>query len=115
MRETMNVPFSFAMIEAAGDKDSPRVARAAAVLDQAAKGLRMWKDPPGNTIAARAVFFEYAKNLETQVVRLQTEPEDAGHHLQAIRATCNGCHRFFRPSLNSAAMDVGYDLVGVKR
>jgi hypothetical protein len=114
MRVTMNVPFSFAMIEAAGHKDSPRVARAAAVLEHAAKGLRMWKDPPGNTTAARAVFFEFARNLETDVARLQNEPEDATQHLQAIRATCNGCHRFFRPTLGGAAMDVGYDVVGVK-
>jgi hypothetical protein len=109
MRETMNVPFSFAMLESGRHGPSPRVARAAVVLSDAAKGLTVWKNPPGNSDSARAMFFAFAKNLETQTAQWQSEPSDPHSHLQAIRATCNGCHHYFRTTIGRTT-DVGYDV-----
>lgn len=99
MRKTINVPFTVAMIESEEtDAMSPRLSHAATVLGDAAKGLREWKDFPGQNDAARQTFFAYALNLEKHVDNLQTATADPGQHLEAIRQACNACHRFFRPS-----------------
>jgi hypothetical protein len=121
MRETVNVPFSYAMFEleaSDGGETSPRVHRAALVLAHAATGLRSWKDPPVTSDEGRAVFFEYANNLSKHVASLETDPASASYHLEAIRQTCNGCHHFFRRATPGSS-DVGYDFdvlqAGVRR
>jgi len=117
MREMVNVPFSFAMLEHDGRQRQVRYQRAAIVLRDAVRDLVHWHDPPGASAAASEVFFEYARDLERQVGRFEIA---ARHHdvagtaqqLEAIRQTCNSCHRFFRPSSVISA-DVVYDRFAV--
>ena len=111
MREEVNVPFSFMLIETATEQRVPRVHRAATVLREAAHDLVRWSDPPGASDEARAVFHAYAENLEFHVARLEDESanhEDSADSVEQIRQTCNHCHRFFRPA-NFLSPDVAYD------
>lgn len=113
MRERVNVPFSFAMLEAQGANRPIRVRKAASVLEDAARHLATWADPPVTTPSAREVFFEYARSLERTAMRYgeaiaADDHAMAASTLDGIRRTCNGCHRFFRPA--STSSDVGYDL-----
>ncbi len=108
MRETINVPFSFAMMESESGR-SARVTYAANVLHTAAKGLVDWKELTGQSDDARAQFVEYAKNLERHVDNLQTATADASYHLEAVRQACNACHRHFRLANRLDVME------GVKR
>lgn len=113
MREEVNVPFSFVMLETASAQRGLRVHRAAIILREAAHDLVQWSDPPVMSAEGREVFYAYAENLEQHVVRLE---DAAAHHeegltldtLEQIRQTCNHCHRFFRPS-SVISPDVAYD------
>lgn len=113
MRESVNVPFSFVMLEPASARREHRVHRAAIVLREAARDLIHWDAPPGLSDAGREVFYAYAANLETQVARLE---DAAAHHeqdmadasVEQIRQTCNSCHRFFRPA-SVLSPDVAFD------
>lgn len=113
MREEVNVPFSFVMIETATAQRERRVRRAASVLRAAAHDLVQWNDPPVVSIEGRDVFYAYAENLEHHVTRLEdaaarSEVGLALDSVEQIRQTCNSCHRFFRPA-NVISSDVAYD------
>lgn len=111
MREEVNVPFSFVMIEAATEHRGRRVHKAASVLREAARDLVEWSDPPVASDEGRDVFYAYAKNLELHVARLEDaaeHPEDSAASVEQIRQTCNHCHRFFRPA-SFLSPDVAYD------
>src|SRR3954466_12344699 len=100
MREDLNVPFSFAVLSDA--HRTVRVREAAIMLDQAARHLGTWTDPPSVSAAGREVFFAYAHDLQRRAGRLELsarnhDPEQAAQDLEDIRATCNSCHRYFRP------------------
>ncbi len=104
MREEVNVPFAFMMLETSARR-GPRVHKAAVILGEAARDLVHWSDPPV-TGEAREVFYAYAENLEYHVERLeQTFTLDT---VEQIRQTCNHCHRFFRPA-SAISQDVAYD------
>lgn len=117
MREAVNVPFSFAMLEHDGRRRPIRFQRAALVLQDAAHDLVDWQDPPADG-AARDVFFEYARSLERQVDELEVatrhhDLDRTSDRLEAVRQTCNTCHRFFRPNADTAG-DVVYDRLVVE-
>lgn len=102
MREVVNVPFSFAVLEHDGARRAIRYRGAALVLHGAVRDLARWQAPPAVSPEGRAVFYTYARHLERQVARLELatrghDPVETGARLDAIRQTCNGCHRFFRP------------------
>ena len=103
MRELVNVPFSFAVLERDGARRPARFRGAARVLQGAIADLAHWQAPPRTSAQGRAVFLEYARHLQRQVARfeLATRRHDAGDaaaRLDEIGRTCNGCHRFFRPA-----------------
>lgn len=111
MREAVNVPFAFVLLETASTPRGPRIHKAASILREAAHDLVHWADPPVMSNEGREVFYAYAENLEYHVTRL----EDAAAHdvltldaLEQIRQTCNHCHRFFRPA-SVISPDVAYD------
>lgn len=113
MREEVNVPFSFMMLESPIAVRGRRVHKAATVLREAARDLVEWSDPPVESDEAREVFFAYAQNLEYHVARLEDaaarhEDEQSASSVEEIRQTCNHCHRFFRPS-SYLSPDVAYD------
>jgi len=111
MREEVNVPFSFVMIEAATEHRARRVHKAASVLRDAARDLVVWSDLPVMSDEGRDVFHAYARNLEVHVARLEDAAErheDATESVEQIRQTCNSCHRFFRPA-SFLSPDVAYD------
>lgn len=111
MREEVNVPFSFVMIEAATEHGGRRVHKAASVLREAARDLVEWTDPPVMSDEGRDVFHAYAQNLELHVARLEDAAErheDSAESVEQIRQTCNSCHRFFRPA-SFLSPDVAYD------
>jgi hypothetical protein len=115
MRETVNVPFSFALME----HDQPRRVHTAAIaLQEAAQGLVHWTNPPtGDGVEARDVFYAYARDLEHHVGLLEIaardrDTEDTTYHLRGIRQTCNSCHKFFRPA-NAISHDVAFDHVTI--
>ena len=113
MRESVNVPFSFVMIETATARRERRVHRAASMLHDAARDLVDWSDPPVESDEGRAVFYAYAEHLEYNVGRLEhaaarREVELAVESVEDIRQTCNDCHRFFRPA-SAISPDVAYD------
>lgn len=102
MREVVNVPFSFAVLEHDGARRPVRYRGAALVLHGAVRDLARWQAPPTVSPEGRAVFYTYARHLERQVARLERatrdpDPVETGARLDAIRQTCDGCHRFFRP------------------
>jgi len=113
MREVVSVPYSFAVLEQDGRRRPVRFERAAIVLQDAARDLVHWEDPPVESESAREVFYTYARSLEQQVGSLQSAAR--AHHLaeatvrlEKIRQTCNSCHRFFRPA-SVISKDVLYD------
>ena len=113
MREAVNVPFAFVMLETATAQRERRVHRAAVALRSAAHDLIRWSDPPVMTEEGRGVFLAYAQNLEHNVARLEDaaarrEVELAVETVEQIRQTCNHCHRFFRPT-SIISSDVAYD------
>lgn len=113
MREEVNVPFSFVMLETASTQSDRRVHRAAIVLREAARGLQSWEDPPVTTDEGRDVFYAYAENLEYHVGLLEDaaasrETQRTADSVEQIRQTCNSCHRFFRPA-SVISPDVAYD------
>jgi len=113
MREEVNIPFSFVMLESATTQRDRRVHRAAMVLREAAQDLMHWSDPPVFSDEGREVFFAYAQNLEHHVTRLEdaaahSEDQLAADSVEQIRQTCNHCHRFFRPA-SVISSDVAYD------
>ena len=113
MRETVSVPYSFALIASHQPGRTTRVHRAAIALQDAVADLVHWSNPPVRSESARAVFYAYAENLELHVARLEAaaRSEDtalAAHSLENIRQTCNHCHRFFRPASKISA-DVALD------
>jgi hypothetical protein len=113
MREEVNVPFSFVMLETTTALSGRRVHKAATVLREAARDLSLWSDPPVASDEGREVFYAYAQNLEYHVERLQDaaehrEPARAADTVEQIRQTCNSCHRFFRPA-SVISPDVAYD------
>jgi len=114
MRESVNVPFAFVMLETANAHHrGKRVHKAATFLHDAARDLVDWAEPPTQTAEAREVFFTYAQHLEYHAARLedaaaQRETQLADDTLEEIRQTCNGCHHFFRPAAKFSP-DVGYD------
>ena len=102
MRESLNVPFSFAMMATASQRPH-RVVKAASLLGDAAHHLADWADPPRVSPQGREVFYAYAANLGHHVRRLEfaTQHRDAeatADSLEQIRQTCNRCHNFFRPA-----------------
>ena len=108
MREVVNVPFSIAVLEHDGARRPVRYRGAALVLHGAVRDLARWQAPPAVSPEGRAVFYTYARHLERQVARLEREtrdpdPVETGARLDAIRQTCDGCHRFFRPPSAIAA------------
>jgi hypothetical protein len=112
MREAVNVPFSFVMLET-GNQRGLRVHTAATILREAARDLTQWSDPPVESDEGRQVFYAYAENLEQLVARLEdsaAQHEDAtsADSVEQIRQTCNQCHRFFRPA-SVISPDVAYD------
>lgn len=118
MRETINIPFAFAFIESGhpglhhGAERSVRMYLATNMLADAARELITWTDPPAKTPDARAVFFEYARNLERHASLMERavaerDPDRVTYHLGVIRHTCNSCHRYFRP-----AYLISQDVVG---
>ena len=113
MREEVNVPFSFVMLEAVTTQSDRRVHRAAIVLREAARDLLLWDDPPVESVEGRDVFYAYAQNLEFHVGALedaaaQRETQRTADSVEQIRQTCNNCHRFFRPA-SVISPDVAYD------
>ncbi|NVB79461.1 MAG: cytochrome c [Kofleriaceae bacterium] len=103
MREAVNVPFSFAVMERDGRRRAVRFRRAALVLQDAVRDLVHWEDPPAKTVSARVVFYTYARELERQVGALELAARShdvaaTSAHLEQIRETCNSCHHFFRPA-----------------
>jgi len=112
MREMVNVPYSFALIE---NDRSRRVHRAAIVLKEAARDLVHWSDIPLDSASAREVFHAYAQSLEYHVGRLETatrnhDPRQSAESMEDIRQTCNDCHRFFRPA-SLFSRDVAFDVL----
>jgi hypothetical protein len=110
MRELINVPFSFAMLERDGAQRPLRYHGAAVVLREAARDLVAWQQPPVDSAEARAVFYAYASHLERQVVQLELatarmDTVETGARLEDIRDTCNSCHRFFRPASALALLE----------
>ena len=113
MRERVNVPFSFALVEHVDGQHPRRVYRAAVVLREAAQSLIHWNDPPVASAEARQVFYAYAQNLEYHVSLLEVaagefDAQESSLSLLEIRDTCNSCHRFFRPASlisNDVALD----------
>jgi hypothetical protein len=117
MREEVNVPFSFMMLET-GTTRGRRVHKAAIVLREAARDLVQWSDPPVMSDEGREVFYAYAQNLEFHVARLEDaaahqQEEDSADSVEQIRQTCNHCHRFFRPT-SFLSPDVAYDWYAVE-
>jgi hypothetical protein len=114
MRESVNVPFAFVMLETAvAQHRGRRVHKAATFLHDAARDLVGWAHPPTQTAEAREVFFTYAQHLEYQAARLedaaaQRETQIANDTIEEIRQTCNDCHHFFRPAAKFSP-DVAYD------
>ncbi|GEM_PF-2661530 len=113
MREEVNVPFSFVMLETASAQRNRRVHKAASLLREAARDLAQWSDPPVDSVEGRDVFFAYAQNLEFHVARLEDaaahhQEEESADTVEEIRQTCNHCHRFFRPA-SVISPDVAYD------
>jgi hypothetical protein len=114
MREMVNVPYSIAQLAVQRPGREGRVRRAALVLHDAVADLVHWADPPGGSDAARDVFHAYARNLEHHVGLLEfaSRTQDsalAAQSLEAVRQTCNQCHRFFRPA-NKISADVAIEL-----
>lgn len=116
MRETVNVPYSFALLANYGPPNAApvRIHRAAIALQDAVQDLVHWSNPPVGSEAARAVFYAYAESLEHQVKRLEVaarsqDPELVNHSLEGIRQTCNRCHRYFRPA-SKISPDVALDV-----
>jgi Cytochrome C' len=115
MRESVNVPFSFVMLETATAtaKRGHRVHKAASILHDAARDLVGWSNPPVVSDQGREVFFTYAQQLEDHAARLedaaaQHEAQDTVDTVEEIRQTCNGCHHFFRPA-SKFSPDVSLD------
>lgn len=119
MREQVNVPFSFAMLETdTRGSTTERVYAAARVLRDAAAHLAHWSHPPRVSVQGREVFFTYARYLESQVRELEhasreLDSSGAAASLAGIRRTCNSCHRFFRPAAR-LSHDVLYDRFAVE-
>jgi hypothetical protein len=113
MREDLNVPFAFVMLETATAQRDRRVHRAAIALREAAHDLVHWVDPPVMSNEGRDVFVTYAQHLEHHVTRLEdaavrSDASLAVDTVEQIRQTCNQCHRFFRPT-SIISSDVAYD------
>ncbi len=110
MREEVNVPFAFMMLETASAQRRRRVHKAAVILREAANDLVHWSDPPVVTGEGREVFYAYAENLEHHVARLEVaaDHQETVATVEQIRQTCNQCHRFFRPA-SVISQDVAYD------
>jgi cytochrome c556 len=113
MRESVNVPFSFLMLETATAKHGRRVHKGARLLHDAARDLVDWANPPVTSDQGREVFFTYAQHLEQHAARLedaaeQRESELTNDTVEEIRQTCNGCHHFFRPA-SKISPDVSLD------
>jgi hypothetical protein len=104
MREHVNVPFSYAVLESASTNRTIRVHRAALVLTLAARSLNEWKNPPVDSEGGRAVFYEYARDLARRATELERtarshDTAQTAQNLVGIQETCNGCHRFFREGM----------------
>src|SRR5688572_1511280 len=117
MRESVNVPFSVAVLERHGDRRARWFLGSAWVLRDAARDLAEWPTPPTRSASARAVFYTYAAQLDRQVERFEDAARSGDlaattRGLLAIRETCNACHKFFRPA-TAASADVAHDLVGL--
>lgn len=113
MRESLNVPFAFVMLETSVSPShrGRRVHKAASILHDAARDLVDWSQPPAQTPEAREVFFTYAQQLEFHAASLENVAADravAVDTLEEIRQTCNDCHHFFRPA-SKISPDVAYD------
>jgi hypothetical protein len=114
MRESMNVPFAFVMLETAtAQQRGRRVHKAATFLHDAARDLVEWAQPPTATAEGREVFYTYAQHLEYHAARLEDAAAQRDTHLatdtlEEIRQTCNDCHHFFRPAAKFSP-DVAYD------
>jgi hypothetical protein len=114
MRESVNVPFSVAVLEHDGHRRARWFLGSAWVLGDAARDLAAWPNPPTRSAAARAVFYTYAAALDRQVERFEDAARSGDlaattRGLLAIRDTCNTCHRFFRPA-TAASADVAHEL-----
>lgn len=104
MREHVNVPFSYAMIETTSANRPVRVHKAALVLTLAARSLNEWKNPPVESEDGRAVFFEYARDLARRATDLErtARVHDTALTVQTlveIQAVCTSCHRLFREGM----------------
>jgi hypothetical protein len=113
MRESVNVPFSFVMLETAAATHGRRVHKGASLLHAAARDLVDWSNPPVVSEQGREVFFTYARQLVDHAARLedaaaQREAQDTVDTVEEIRQTCNGCHHFFRPA-SKISPDVSLD------
>lgn len=113
MRESVNVPFAFVLLETATQHRGTRVHKAATFLHDAARDLADWARPPAQTAEAREVFYTYAQHLAYHAARLedaaaQHETQLAAATVEDIRQTCNDCHHFFRPAAKFSP-DVAYD------
>jgi len=117
MRETVNVPFSFAVLEYEGPQRHRRIERAAVVLKDAVRDLVHWQAPPVVSAEARDVFFEYARQLERQVADFEVaarahDLDATASRLEAVRQSCNSCHRLFRPA-SVVSVDVVYGRLAI--
>ncbi|HEY5939136.1 MAG TPA: hypothetical protein VIU61_31005, partial [Kofleriaceae bacterium] len=96
MREHVNVPFSYAVLETASANRPVRVHKAALVLTMAARSLGEWKNPPVHSEDGRAVFFEYARDLARRATLLEhtARTHDTAQTMQTlveIQAVCASC------------------------
>src|SRR5688500_16409657 len=102
MRERVNVPFAFAMMESETNRPI-RMHKAAGLMREAARHLVHWSTPPSASPQGREVFYAYAQSLERHIGRLEfasaaRETDAIANSLERIRQTCNDCHHFFRPA-----------------
>jgi hypothetical protein len=117
MRERVNVPFAFAMMEAATMRPH-RMHTAAGLMRDAARHLVHWSNPPAVSDEGRQVFVAYAQSLERHIGRLerastQRDTDAITDSLERIRQTCNGCHHLFRPA-SRISRDVLFDRIAVE-
>ncbi len=117
MRERVNVPFAFAMMESETNRPL-RMRKAAGLMREAARRLVHWSTPPTVSPQGQQVFHAYAQSLERHIGRLElasTTRETGGiaNSLERIRQTCNDCHHFFRPA-SQLSRDVMFDRIAVE-
>lgn len=116
MRERINVPFAFAMMETASNRPR-RMHKAAGMMRLAAQRLVHW-DPPAASAEGRDVFFAFARSLERHIGRFEAasaaqDTRAIAESLERIRQTCNDCHHFFRPA-SKTSPDVMFDRIAIE-